>query len=63
MGREIAYVSSIGRFSLLRLYDSNEAALQNAENELEQIFEKGLSRGKISVEKVKNPQSITSIFM
>ena len=41
MGRGIAYVSALGGFTVT-LNDSNEAALQNAENELNQIFEKGL---------------------
>ena len=52
MGRGIAYVSALGGFTVT-LNDSNEAALQNAQNELNQIFEKGLSRGKISVDKVE----------
>ena len=42
---------------LLLLVISNEAALQNAENELNQIFEKGLSRGKISLDKVEEAKN------
>lgn len=56
MGRGIAYVSALGGFAVT-LNDSNEAALQNAENELNQIFEKGLSRGKISVDKVEEAKN------
>ena len=56
MGRGIAYVSALGGFAVT-LVDSNEAALQNAENELNQIFEKGLSRGKISVDKVEEAKN------
>ena len=56
MGRGIAYVSALGGFTVT-LNDSNEAALQNAENELNQIFEKGLSRGKISVDKVEEAKN------
>src|SRR4051794_31908666 len=52
MGRGIAYVSALGGFAVT-LNDSNETALQNAQNELNQIFEKGLSRGKISLDKVE----------
>ncbi|MCQ6275970.1 3-hydroxyacyl-CoA dehydrogenase [Bacillus sp. V3B] len=56
MGRGIAYVSALGGFAVT-LNDSNDAALQNAKNELNQIFEKGLSRGKISVDKVEEAKS------
>ena len=56
MGRGIAYVSALGGFTVT-LNDSNEAALQNAENELNQIFEKGLSRGKITVDKVEEAKN------
>lgn len=56
MGRGIAYVSALGGFAVT-LNDSNEAALQNAENELNQIFEKGLSHGKISVEQVNEAKT------
>ena len=41
MGRGIAYVSAVGGFQV-SLYDTNEAALKNAQNELDKIFDKGL---------------------
>ena len=49
MGRGIAYVGAIGGFNVT-LVDVNEAALKNAEAELNTIFEKGLLRGKLSRE-------------
>lgn len=52
MGRGIAYVSALGGFSVT-LNDTNETALENAKNELYQILDKGLSRGKISAEQVE----------
>ena len=52
MGREIAYVGALGGFQV-SLYDTNEAALKNAQNELDKIFEKGLSRGKMTAEEVE----------
>ena len=61
MGRGIAYVSALGGFTVT-LNDSNEAALQNAQNELNQIFEKGLSRGKISVRQSGRGKEGTSIM-
>ena len=53
MGREIAYVSALGGFQV-SLYDTNEAALKNAQNELDKIFDKGLSRGKMTAEEVES---------
>lgn len=52
MGRGIAYVGAVGGYSVT-LVDVNEAALENANKELNSIFEKGLSRGKISAETVE----------
>ncbi|WP_026566035.1 3-hydroxyacyl-CoA dehydrogenase [Bacillus sp. UNC41MFS5] len=52
MGRGIAYVGAVGGYSVT-LVDVNEAALENAKKELNSIFEKGLSRGKISAETVE----------
>ena len=52
MGRGIAYVSALGGFQV-SLHDTNEAALKNAQKELDKIFEKGLSRGKITAEEVE----------
>ncbi|WNS76552.1 3-hydroxyacyl-CoA dehydrogenase [Bacillus sp. DTU_2020_1000418_1_SI_GHA_SEK_038] len=49
MGRGIAYVGAVGGYSVT-LVDINETALQNAKQEIELIFEKGLARGKISSE-------------
>jgi 3-hydroxybutyryl-CoA dehydrogenase len=55
MGRGIAYVGAVGGYSVT-LVDVNEAALGNAKNEINSIFEKGLARGKISVETVEAAQ-------
>ncbi|KAB7706582.1 3-hydroxyacyl-CoA dehydrogenase [Bacillus aerolatus] len=49
MGRGIAYVGAVGGYSVT-VVDINESALQNAKQEIDVIFEKGLSRGKISAE-------------
>ena len=35
------------------LYDTNEAALKNAQIELDKIFDKGLTRGKMTAEEVE----------
>ena len=51
MGRGIAYVSAVGGFHVT-LVDVNEAALQNAQNELNSIFQKSLDRGKLTLEKM-----------
>jgi 3-hydroxybutyryl-CoA dehydrogenase len=56
MGRGIAYVAATGGFQTT-LYDTNEAALQNAQKELYAIFDKGLARGKITAEKVEEAKS------
>lgn len=53
MGRGIAYVGAIGGYSVT-VVDINEAALKNAKNEINSIFEKGIARGKISVEKAEH---------
>lgn len=52
MGRGIAYVSAVGGYSVIQV-DASETALQNAQNELYNIFEKDLSRGKITEEEVE----------
>lgn len=49
MGRGIAYVSCLGGFETV-LIDVNEKQLRNAQQEINTIFEKGISRGKISVD-------------
>ncbi|WOV86909.1 3-hydroxyacyl-CoA dehydrogenase [Sporosarcina oncorhynchi] len=49
MGRGIAYVGAVGRYAVT-LVDSNETALQNAKNEIEVIFKKGIQYGKISAD-------------
>ncbi len=46
MGRGIAYVSCLGGFDTV-LVDVDEKQLINAEREINSIFEKGISRGKI----------------
>ncbi|HWO98113.1 MAG TPA: 3-hydroxyacyl-CoA dehydrogenase [Bacillus sp. (in: firmicutes)] len=56
MGRGIAYVGAVGGYSVT-LVDVNEAALENARNEIDSIFQKGLSRGKISVEAAEAAQN------
>ncbi|WP_019413784.1 3-hydroxyacyl-CoA dehydrogenase [Paenisporosarcina sp. TG20] len=52
MGRGIAYVGAVGGYAMT-VVDINESALQNAKQEIDNIFEKGLSRGKISLDQVK----------
>lgn len=52
MGRGIAYVGAVGGYSVT-VVDINEAALQNAKQEIENIIKKGLSLGKISTEKAE----------
>lgn len=49
MGRGIAYVGAVGGYSVT-VVDINDSALQNAEQEINTIFEKGLTRGKITAE-------------
>ncbi|OCA88998.1 3-hydroxyacyl-CoA dehydrogenase [Pseudobacillus wudalianchiensis] len=49
MGRGIAYVGAVGGYSVT-VVDINEAALQNAKQEIDAIFEKGVARGKITAE-------------
>ncbi|HET7616820.1 MAG TPA: 3-hydroxyacyl-CoA dehydrogenase NAD-binding domain-containing protein, partial [Bacillales bacterium] len=46
MGRGIAYVSAVGGFNV-KLVDIKEEQLENAEKELEKIFQKGVERGKL----------------
>ncbi|MFF2753662.1 3-hydroxyacyl-CoA dehydrogenase [Psychrobacillus sp. NPDC058041] len=47
MGRGIAYVGSVGGYAVT-LVDNNDSALQNAKQEIDSIFEKGVKLGKIS---------------
>ncbi|OZI13678.1 3-hydroxybutyryl-CoA dehydrogenase [Bacillaceae bacterium SAS-127] len=49
MGRGIAYVSAVGGYNIT-VVDINETALKSAESELSIIFEKGVSKGKITNE-------------
>ena len=56
MGRGIAYVAAVGGYEVT-LVDTNETALKNAEIELNNIFQKGLNRGKITAELVELAQS------
>lgn len=53
MGRGIAYVGAVGGYSVT-LVDVNEPALENARKEMNSIFEKVFSRGKISAETVES---------
>jgi len=52
MGRGIAYVGAIGGYTVT-IVDINESALENAKQEIDSIFEKGLARGKISADQVE----------
>ncbi|MFD1348490.1 3-hydroxyacyl-CoA dehydrogenase [Oceanobacillus caeni] len=56
MGRGIAYVGVLGGFSV-NLVDVSEEALQNAQQEIEKNFEKGLSRGKLTDEEAKRARA------
>jgi len=47
MGRGIAYVGAVGGYVVI-VVDNDDSALQNAKEEIDQIFEKSLVRGKIS---------------
>lgn len=49
MGRGIAYISALAGFSV-HLYDISDEALTNAKEEINLIFQKGISRQKISLE-------------
>ena len=53
MGRGIAYVGALGGYSVT-LVDINETALQNAKDEIEAIFDKGIKYGKISSDAAEN---------
>lgn len=55
MGRGIAYVAAVGGYEIT-LVDTNESALKNAEKELNNIFQKGLDRGKITADQVELAQ-------
>lgn len=56
MGRGIAYVAAVGGFSTT-VYDTNEAALDNAKNELKQIFEKASNRGKLTATEIETAKN------
>ncbi|MCD8508535.1 MAG: 3-hydroxyacyl-CoA dehydrogenase [Bacillus sp. (in: Bacteria)] len=49
MGRGIAYVAAVGGYQIT-LADINEAALDNAQKEIDAIFSKGVERNKITQE-------------
>ncbi|WP_336882003.1 3-hydroxyacyl-CoA dehydrogenase [Priestia koreensis] len=51
MGRGIAYVGALGGYTVT-LVDVNDEALKKAEDEIESIFEKGLSRQKLTIQQV-----------
>jgi 3-hydroxybutyryl-CoA dehydrogenase len=52
MGRGIAYVSAVGGFETI-LIDIEEKQLKAAENEINSIFDKGLARGKLTLEQME----------
>ncbi|WP_068985436.1 3-hydroxyacyl-CoA dehydrogenase [Lysinibacillus xylanilyticus] len=52
MGRGIAYVSAVSGFETA-IIDINEQALQNAQNEINSIFEKSVVRGKLTAQQVQ----------
>ncbi|WP_083413046.1 3-hydroxyacyl-CoA dehydrogenase [Bacillus massilinigeriensis] len=53
MGRGIAYVSALGGFHTF-LIDIEEKQLENARRDIDAIFEKGVSRGKVTEEEARN---------
>lgn len=59
MGRGIAYVSACGGFHTT-LVDIKEEQLQNAEQELSAIFQKGVDRGKLTEESMQQSKSYLS---
>lgn len=56
MGRGIAYVSSLGGFDTV-LIDVDEKQLRNAEQEINSIFEKGIARGKVSLDEAESAKA------
>ena len=56
MGRGISYVSCLGGFDTV-LIDVEEKQLRNAEQEINNIFEKGIARGKIMLEDAESAKS------
>jgi len=52
MGRGIAYVSAVGGFETA-IIDINEQALENAQNEITSIFEKSITRGKLTAQQAQ----------
>jgi len=56
MGRGIAYVSSLGGFDTV-LIDVDEKQLLNAEQEINSIFDKGIARGKITLEDAESAKT------
>lgn len=56
MGRGIAYVGAIGGYTVT-IVDINESALENAQLDIDSLFEKGLARGKISANQAEQAHS------
>ncbi|WP_059104409.1 3-hydroxyacyl-CoA dehydrogenase [Shouchella shacheensis] len=56
MGRGIAYVAAAGGY-IVTLVDVNEAALENAKNEIGSVFEKGIERKKLTREQAEKGQA------
>jgi 3-hydroxybutyryl-CoA dehydrogenase len=56
MGRGIAYVSSLGGFDTV-LIDVDEKQLLNAEREINSIFEKGIARGKVTLDEAESAKA------
>lgn len=52
MGRGIAYVSAVGGFETA-IIDINKQALENAQNEITSIFEKSITRGKLTAQQAQ----------
>ncbi|MBS4177571.1 3-hydroxyacyl-CoA dehydrogenase [Lederbergia citrea] len=51
MGRGIAYVSAVGGFQV-NVFDVDHMNLENAKNEIEELFQKALQRGKLNAEQI-----------
>ena len=56
MGRGIAYVSAVGGFDTM-IIDVNKQVLENAKNEITMIFNKSVSRGKLTQQHAEEAQS------
>jgi 3-hydroxybutyryl-CoA dehydrogenase len=59
MGRGIAYVSAVGRFTTT-LVDINETQLKSAEKEISLIFEKAIQRNKLTMQEKEEACSFLS---